>query len=294
MAIFKFIQKRERVLKFERLLKGRVNRVVGVDAANSEFFCRPEVFAQAFDRLSSSNISFTFHVGEDFYDIADGLRAIDEAIHFLKLRRGDRLGHCLALGIHPDTYYAEHDYHLAIPLQILIDDLVWLKTKSMEWNVAIPPCVEKQMFDIFSSEFENQSMSDYYAAMQLRQEDSNRIIVDKSTPYKIYNEYHYNSSLRKKGEIVKDFKVSIEYISFIESIQHKMTEDIESRQLVIECCPSSNVKIGRLKRFDQHPIFTFCGVKKIVNTTYQLQLIQMIWEYSILHYLESLNSYHWL
>ena len=113
---------------------------------HSELFCRPEVFAQAFARLSSFKIGFTFHVGEDFYDIADGLRAIDEAILFLNLKRGDRLGHCLALGIQPQIYYSEHDYHLAIPYQVLIDDMVWLKMKSMEWNVAIPPRVENRLW----------------------------------------------------------------------------------------------------------------------------------------------------
>lgn len=104
------------------------------------------MFAQAFARLSSFKIGFTFHVGEDFYDIADGLRAIDEAILFLNLKRGDRLGHCLALGIQPQIYYSEHDYHLAIPYQVLIDDMVWLKMKSMEWNVAIPPRVENRLW----------------------------------------------------------------------------------------------------------------------------------------------------
>ena len=64
-----------------------------------------------------------------------------------------------------------------------------------------------------------------------------------------------------RGEVVEDFIVYPEYVSFIEAIQHKMRECIERRQFVIECCPSSNVKIGRLKRFDQHPIFTFCSVK---------------------------------
>ena len=261
LAIHKLLLKREHALKFEPRFKGYVaERVVGIDAANSELFCRPEVFAQAFKRLSSFKIGFTFHVGEDFYDIADGLRAIDEAILFLKLKRGDRLGHCLALGIQPQIYYSEHDYHLAIPYQVLIDDMVWLKMKSMEWNVVIPPRVEKQIMDIFNSASLGQSMSDYYAAMRLRKEDPYKI-DDKSVSHKIYNDYHYNFNLRKRGEVVEDFIVYPEYVSFIEAIQHKMTECIERLQLVIECCPSSNVKIGRLKRFDQHPIFTFCSVK---------------------------------
>ena len=44
-------------------------------------------------------------------------------------------------------------------------------------------------------------------------------------------------------------------------MQDKMIEYIEDKQLVIECCPSSNVKIGRLKYYDCHPIFRFCDVR---------------------------------
>lgn len=264
-AIYKLLQKCERVQKFKFNLKGYVaDRIVGIDAANSELFCRPEVFVQAFERLSSFHIGLTYHVGEDFYDIADGLRAIDEAIHFLNLKRGDRLGHCLALGIQPLCYYSEHDYHLTIPYQVLVDDMVWLKMKSMEWNIVIPPRIEKQIIDVFNSASLGQSMSDYYVAMGMRKRNPYEI-GDKSNSYKIYNGYHYDLDLRKRGETVEDFKIYPEYISFIEAVQHKMVEYIESQQLVIECCPSSNVKIGRLKRFEQHPIFAFCCVKNEGN-----------------------------
>lgn len=242
--------------------KKSVDKVIGIDAANSEFFCRPEVFAQAYERLSSCHLNRTFHVGEDFYDLADGLRAIDEAIQFLNLRRGDRLGHCLALGIQPESYYAEHDYHLAIPRQVLTDDVVWLKMKSMEWNVPIPPRVEKQIIDFFNSGKENQfSMEDYYEAMRLRKESPRKYIHAETDAQQIYQCYHYDSKQREKGEIVEDFKIFPEYVSFIQMMQDKMMEYIEDKQLVIECCPSSNVKVGRLKYYDCHPIFRFCEIR---------------------------------
>ena len=242
--------------------KKDVNKVIGIDAANSEFFCRPEVFAQSYEQLSSCHLNRTFHVGEDFYDLADGLRAIDEAIHFLNLNRGDRLGHCLALGIQPQSYYAEHDYHLTIPRQILIDDMIWLKMKSMEWNVSVPSRVEKQITDLFNSGNEEQiCMADYYAAMCLREKNPKKCIHVKTSAQKIYQCYHYDYRQRKQGELVDDFKVYPEYISFIQIMQDKMIEYIEDKQLVIECCPSSNVKIGRLKYYDCHPIFRFCDVR---------------------------------
>ena len=88
-------------------------RIFGIDAASGEIGCRPEVFAQAFRYLKNHRYSVktmegikklpqlraTYHVGEDFLDVADGLRAIDEVINFLNLSYGDRLGHALALGI---------------------------------------------------------------------------------------------------------------------------------------------------------------------------------------------------
>ena len=51
---------------------------VGIDAANSEIYCRPEVFAQAFRYLRHESsqlrhrkpLGVTYHVGEDFYECA--------------------------------------------------------------------------------------------------------------------------------------------------------------------------------------------------------------------------------
>ena len=41
-------------------------------------------------------ISKTYHVGEDFLDIADGMRAIDEAIEYLEMGACSRIGDALA------------------------------------------------------------------------------------------------------------------------------------------------------------------------------------------------------
>lgn len=49
----------------------------------------------------------TYHVGEDFLEISDGLRAIDEAILFCDMKRGSRLGHATVLGIDLDRYYGK-------------------------------------------------------------------------------------------------------------------------------------------------------------------------------------------
>lgn len=109
------------LLEKETGLNGKIR---GIDACSNKLYCRPEVFAQVFryltdlEFISGGNIHAgrernehrcklhaTYHVGEDFLDIADGLRAIDEAVLFCGLRRGSRIGHALALGIDPYKYY---------------------------------------------------------------------------------------------------------------------------------------------------------------------------------------------
>jgi len=128
-------------------------RIRGIDACANEIGCRPEVFANVYrflrsfpsdfyrkSRLSVSQpyLSATYHVGEDFLDIADGLRAVDEAICFLQLKRGDRLGHALALGVDPQLHYRTKGCRIVLPKQDYLDNLVWLYFRSAELNVSIP------------------------------------------------------------------------------------------------------------------------------------------------------------
>lgn len=114
-------------------------RIYGIDACGEEMDCRPEVFAPMFrfmqyydtekrqpDESLLQQLKATYHVGEDNYDLADGLRAIDEAITFLDLRSGSRLGHATLLGISPFDYYSEIRNPLSIPYQIFLDNVVWM------------------------------------------------------------------------------------------------------------------------------------------------------------------------
>lgn len=109
----------------------------GIDAAGEEIKCRPEVFGVNFRRLlhymnlkSPSNsccqLKATYHVGEDNYDLLDGIRAIHEAVLFLDLRSGCRLGHATLLGNPVDEYYNSDRNPIAIPRQVFLDNIVWM------------------------------------------------------------------------------------------------------------------------------------------------------------------------
>lgn len=76
------------------------DRLVGIDAASSEFDTPPEVFSPIFRKLRRAGFNhFTYHAGEDFYHVVSGIRAIYEAIEFNEFQHGDRIGHATASGI---------------------------------------------------------------------------------------------------------------------------------------------------------------------------------------------------
>lgn len=147
----KMVQSLSAALRQSDYLRSRIR---GIDAASFEIGCRPETFATEFRFMKSLSaasprhgcfpennrvpqLRATYHVGEDFLDIADGLRAIDEAVQFLELERGDRLGHALAMGVDPKRHYQEKEYQLLLPKQDWLDNLVWLLFRSVELGISI-------------------------------------------------------------------------------------------------------------------------------------------------------------
>ena len=167
-------------------------KICGIDACSSEIYCRPEVFAQIFRYLldmefpctrngirKRTKLHATYHAGEDFFDIADGLRAIDEAILFCWLKRGSRIGHGLAMGIDPYGYYKYKGYRIVIPKQILLDDIVWILSKADEMGCTMESRLRTELKEkyyglyeeIFHGNVPNKhkaSVMDYYQSWKLR------------------------------------------------------------------------------------------------------------------------------
>lgn len=277
-----------------RKLQALENEFVGIDAANSEMFCRPEVFAQAYRYLDDGEIKRTYHAGEDFYDLTDGLRTIDEAVRFLQLREGDRLGHCIALGIEPTDYYDERHWHVAVPRQVLLDNVVWLLYESKRYNVMLPPIVDRYIRFAFKEHSRMYvtgigvglpTMEDYYCSMMIRGNspyannpspcgymfrDWNSVATDRRKEYltfwdtpnikQLFMAYHYNRRVRKEGQEVIEVVYPKEFAKTLREMQDAMMTMLSKSQIAIEICPSSNVKIGRLKRYDKHPAFRFLPV----------------------------------
>ena len=172
-----------------------VNKYIrGIDACANEINCRPEVFAQSFRYLSDimfeseyvnnnrsqkimTKLHTTYHVGEDFLDIVDGIRAVDEALLFCGLGRGSRIGHGLALGVDPYTYYCYKGKTLAMEKQRVLDNIVWLLCRADEFGIHVDKSLRTELEGTFYELYKELyyhvighdiSMLEYYQSWKLR------------------------------------------------------------------------------------------------------------------------------
>lgn len=278
------------------------SRIVGVDAANSEVVCRPEVFARVFrflgtpfsclddsGRQKTVTLGRTFHVGEDFLSIVDGLRAIDEVLIYMNFKEGDRLGHALALGIDIAQYYKELDYRLPMTIEMLLDNLAWMyhymnkdlhKELAQKMRILFESTIEQCYSEIIDIE-------QYYKAWLLRGDDpetDRTIMIDSSfassiipdlyllnvqneckearkdpVAIKLYYRYHFDKKVREHTSKIFDFKIEVnqrkEVQAIVKELQEMMLKKIEDLKISIECNPSSNLKIGAIHKYDEHPIW---------------------------------------
>lgn len=279
-------------------------RVLAIDAANSEILARPEVFAQAYRYLRRHAISedvifkpndlrMTYHVGEDFLDVADGLRAYDEVIKFLRFGEGDRLGHALVLGVDVAAYYKKRHNVIAMPTQMILDNIVWLyeECKAIGDPYLLLHQLEKEYEIYFRLLFGDKitlcSLHSYYHSWLLRGDNPfcYQVLFQKPMPIVSIDEwemnnlimgdqeidcarndgnarmlccyYHFDSEVKDRGDIIEEYHITEPYVNTLETIREKKLEDAEKRHLAIECNPTSNFKIGELKEFAEHPITSF-------------------------------------
>lgn len=283
------------------------DRIVGIDAANSEIYCRPEVFAQAFRFLRRhpiihkehrpADLGITYHVGEDFMDVVDGLRAVDETILFLQLQKGDRIGHGLVLGVDVDKYYKIRNYTVTMSLQMQMDNAAWL------WNcmtmIGIRRKCKEKLERSFGECFRRiyphyggtPGIDLYFSSMLLRGDNPECYDADGKVrnPYdrvtgwgskafvrtkvcdearrqreacKLYHLYHYSKEGKINGGVFDTWEVDKDICKTIDEVQQHILQKVEEMGIAIECNPTSNFKIGEIDRYDEHPITKLNTLKR--------------------------------
>lgn len=291
------------LVRFREEYPEEASRVLGIDACAKEIGCRPEVFATIYRQLANHVTSNplclnvkqwrrTYHVGEDWLDIVDGLRAIDEALLFLEMGKGDRLGHATVLGIDVRAWYKKKRNSIRLPLHDYLDNVVWFYHKLIDFN--IPNCetlkghLLREYDRCFKKTYSKEILKKtayygidvYYEAWKLRG-DSPELYYEgeynkqyqyllphwineavsngeeiRNSPAAIdllYN-YHYRAELRSASNMSEEVDIPDFYIDGVEQIQRMMQRYIAQKGIFVEANPSSNLLISTMDKYEDHPI----------------------------------------
>ena len=263
--------------------------VMGMDACGDEIHARPEAFAVAYRYLKGQGIeNLTYHAGEDFYDLIDGLRAIDELLLFLDYGQGNRIGHALSLGLDAKHFYESKHMTILAPRQYVLDNIVWLlKRGKSTYGVALEKEIDTLLHsycvDLYKLIYndDNFNIDEYWNAYLLRANDpllnkkdsepssyayyaisSNPIIPDKPDDKvnALYNLYLYDKSVRLLGDVPFEIKYKEWIIDVATTIQEKMRGLLIEKGVSVECAPTSNLFIGQFNRYDEHPMLAMSPV----------------------------------
>lgn len=95
----------------------------------------------------------------------------------------------------------------------------------------------------------------------LRGEDCTFTRRDNKEALELHHMYLFDERVKRNGSRIQSFRVPGDFAKVVRSMQEAMMREVSKRQLGIECCPSSNVRIGYFRRFDEHPILRFYPVE---------------------------------
>lgn len=285
---------------FKRRDCGKYGKIVkGIDAAASEFDARPEVFAAAYRFLRNNGMEhFTFHAGEDFHHLLSGIRTIFEAMEFLGLQSGDRLGHCTAVGISPMIWKKKVGKYCYLSQGEWLDDLVFVwfliretKNENLQSLVlrleseasalateiygSFKHCSELCDAWLMRSLCPIPELNDYtfYALDSPRvKKNKLRSDIEGKMGFALWKDYYgvgddffplVDRSVRNRYE--KIIKVEIDDIftnANLEEIQKIMLKMMTKRNIVIEALPTSNMHISLYDELKDYHLMRWLNIDK--------------------------------
>lgn len=262
--------------------------LVGIDAAANEMDAGPEVFAPAFRWLKRhwkqypSDLRQTFHAGEDFVHLLSGLRMMYEAVEFLDMKQGDRIGHGTAAGILPSLWLERIDSKLYIKKGEWLDDLLlvykWISDYSCPYESLRSklPLISDEIYklskEIYSEAYsidelyQGWSYRKYNPAFYLKKEYAYiKDTLDEQLKIKIdmqqhqsgthlFELYHYDKTVKKQYQELMLLHNNLFTAKELYQIQNLVLDHIAKKGIALEVPISSNLCISFYQNLDEHHI----------------------------------------
>ncbi|MFH0823818.1 MAG: hypothetical protein V2B18_13800 [Pseudomonadota bacterium] len=236
----------------------------------------------ASDQLGKSGIPvrplhLSIHAGEDFVHLLGGIRRIGEAVEYLRMGEGDRIGHAVALGVDV-AEWAERSNGLHVTRGERLLDLLWAGRAAMTGNgsalrASLSRIIEQATRladEIFVGEAVggapyqvsdlHKLVSCLYRGAELARagfpsgpapHDST---MGGSRARQLLDDWLRNREVFYRAQESVPVEVS-EDIDFVAELQKQVLDTLARRGVVIEINPSSNLLIGQLGDLANHPLW---------------------------------------
>ena len=272
--------------------------LLGIDAAGNELNIAPEFFAPYFRRCRAEkkDLFFTYHVGEVYTSLCSGLRAIYETIDFFNFRRGDRLGHALALGADPEQLSNIRMNRIVIPRGEYLDNLAWIyfMLKSGQADPSLLFEIKDRFFSernkLFEGDgdFRNIDIDTYLSAWRLRADDpflyedngplisledfwrknidnpDYSSVSSNKTAQKLHWHYLYDDFFIRKRARGIEIPINDTYLKCLSECQSLLKKTLVKKGIAVETNPSSNRKISPINNYFDLPLF-FLNTHKLYS-----------------------------
>ena len=221
----------------------------------------------------------TVHAGEDFIHLLTGLRRLDDAIQYLGLEEGDRIGHGLALGLDPETWF-ERVGRIVQTREERLFDLVWEWACYAHRGVAVEstrlaylessvarlgrlifggsPTPEDivQFVELLHCEHELKALGFPNRSM-CQASTSTGPGGERSKSRHLMQEYLRSTQVWGNGRVLETIVISDlgHELEALCSLQRALRQSVGALGLTVEVNPSSNLMIAGLGLLDEHPIW---------------------------------------
>ncbi|WP_421183949.1 hypothetical protein [Aeromonas dhakensis] len=273
--------------------------ITGVDAAANEMETPPEVFSVLYRNCRRHGIqNFTYHVGEDFEHLLSGIRAIYEAIEFLDLQNGDRIGHATAIGIDPTLWLNKMPDSIFISQGQWLENLLFLRHMSLvspspDLSLShIESLIHKITQDIFEEQININILQQFFISRNLSPDLVKNFLSGKQIYYVGWRmqEYMLISQVKRpvlellekrwfSWSVIKKYEQKIEIdikstpFKVLLDAQQFVQKIISQRQLVLETLPTSNVRISHYESIKEHHVFRWMQIpQRKVDGDHQMSI----------------------
>ena len=261
---------------------------VGIDAAGDELQLPVDVIAPVFRLFErETGISHrTYHCGEDFYHLLGGIRAVYDAVYFLDMQCGHRLGHATAIGIHPSQWRKSMPARLCVPRGEYLLDLIFASKVLAESNLKEKNRVEAELLRHARHIFPEPALSvhdlhDFFETRHFVPErvrdfpkdwrhyepaDEEDALVKKhyeewgGRGLNLLDLWNFNAEVYEAAAELVEIECGFMDDSTLIQLQQAVQRLISERNVVLETLPVSNLRISQYEDIRQHHLLRWLGV----------------------------------